>query len=166
MRSIRLPLALLLSWLFFSSHASAQVGLPLPQTRLTELNSETLLNTQDLKGKVVYLDFWASWCGPCRKSFPFMNQLQKRYGHLGLEIVAINMDKDLAAANEFLAQVPANFKLYQSQETDLAKVLKVPGLPVAYLIDREGMIVARHIGFNMRKIPGKVAEIEALLKAQ
>ena len=69
------------------------------------------LDLSAYKGKVVYLDFWASWCVPCRLSFPWMNELQQEYAGKGFTVVAVNMDHDGAAAQQFLSQMPASFKI-------------------------------------------------------
>ena len=87
------------------------------------------VGTFDLKnyqGKVVYLDFWASWCVPCRKSFPWLNQLRNRYSEKQLVIVAVNLDKEAALAADFLKQYPANFDIFYDPEGVLAKMVK-PG---------------------------------------
>src|SRR4029078_4050052 len=87
---------------------AAGVGEPAPAFALPTASGETIA-LGGLTGKVVYVDFWASWCGPCRRSFPWMNELVQRYAGQGLAIVAINVDKKRGDAERFLAQFPASF---------------------------------------------------------
>lgn len=107
-----------------------------------------------LKGKVVYLDFWASWCPPCRKSFPWMSDLQQRYGKLGLAVVAVNVDKTRDLAAKFLSEVPAAFTVAYDPDGKAADSYHVPGMPSSFIIDRTGKIQAIHIGFRNEDIPG------------
>jgi cytochrome c biogenesis protein CcmG/thiol:disulfide interchange protein DsbE len=102
----------------------------------------------DLKGKVVYLDFWASWCPPCRKSFPWMNKMEHRYGDKGLAVVAVNLDKDHELAAKFLNEVPADFTVAYDREGTVADNYHVPGMPSSFIIDRHGKVRAVHIGFR------------------
>jgi thiol-disulfide isomerase/thioredoxin len=85
------------------------------------------LRLEDLRGKVVYLDYWASWCGPCRETFPFMNELQARYRDKDFVVIAVSIDKDPAAARRFLAKYPANFVVAYDTEGTTAKTLRVQG---------------------------------------
>ena len=148
-------------WILHSNPSGAQQLIP--EVELIELQSGKKISTNDFQGKVIYLDFWASWCVPCRKSFPFMNQLRERFSSDELAIVAVNMDKDIELARQFLTQYPPNFKVYQNSDKVLSKQLDLPGLPVAYIIDRQGVIKARHIGFNERKVSKKIKQIKQLL---
>ena len=123
----------------------------------------------DLKqfyGKVVYLDFWASWCKPCRKSFPWMNDMTGRYSEQEFKIVTINLDRDPEAMHEFLARVPARFDIYHDPAGTLAEKFQLQGMPTSYLIDKSGQVVSRHIGFQTGLIAEYEAEIEALLTMQ
>ncbi len=115
------------------------------------------------KGKVVYLDFWASWCVPCRRSFPWMNKLQTQYKDQGLVVFSVNLDADKTFATQFLTEVPANFYIFYDPKGEVAKALKVRGMPSSYLIDRSGNIVSSHVGFNDKKQIEYQAEIERLL---
>jgi cytochrome c biogenesis protein CcmG/thiol:disulfide interchange protein DsbE len=101
-----------------------------------------------LKGKVVYVDFWASWCGPCKQSFPFMNELQAKYRAQGLEVVAVNLDAKRDDADKFLADVPARFTVAFDAKGDSAKRFGLKGMPSSYLIGRDGQLVAVHKGFK------------------
>lgn len=127
--------------------ASARADYPqLPDFKLPTDNGEVSQST--FKDQVVYIDFWASWCKPCLKSFPFLNELQQRYGSKGLKILAINLDKDHQAAESFLHRTPASFTVAFDEQGDIAQRFHVQGMPSSYLVDRKGYIRARHIGFR------------------
>lgn len=117
----------------------------------------------DLKGKVVYLDFWASWCKPCRKSFPWMNDMHQKYSKDGLVILAVNLDKEHKLAQQFLSQIPAQFLVTYDPEGNIAKNYKIPGMPTSYLINRAGELKIAHQGFHLDKKTSYEAEILKLL---
>ena len=123
------------------------------------------LSLQSLRGKVVYLDYWASWCAPCRQSFPFMNELQTRYGDKGLVIVAVTIDTELADVHRFLAKYPANFTIAYDPDGATAKTLALKGMPTSFVIDRHGEIVSTHIGFRELEKSKIEKKIKALLAA-
>lgn len=99
-------------------------------------------------GEVVYLDFWASWCPPCRESFPWMNDLQKQYGKQGLKIIAVNLDKDRSDVESFLTATPPGFTIAYDPDGTVAERYGVQGMPSSYLIDRNGNLRGTHIGFR------------------
>ena len=103
---------------------------------------------ESFRGKVVYLDFWASWCEPCKKSFPWMHKMKANYADLGFEIVAVNLDKDRKLADKFLKAVDVNFKIAFDQSGKTASSYKLRGMPSSYLIDRDGKVHASHVGFR------------------
>jgi thiol-disulfide isomerase/thioredoxin len=109
------------------------------------------LQLEQYHGKVVVVDFWASWCVPCRRSFPWMNDMQARYGEQGLVIVAVNVDRERAAAEQFLAEVAADFRIHYDNDGVVAEAFGVEAMPSSYVIGRDGEIVARHLGFKVRK---------------
>lgn len=121
------------------------------------------LRLADLRGKVVYLDFWASWCSPCRSTFPWMNEMQTRYGDQGLVIVAVNVDKDKAPANEFLAQLPAKFTIAYDPQGSVAGLYQIIGMPSSFLIDRDGKIQHSHSGFREKDKAGLESQIRQLV---
>jgi cytochrome c biogenesis protein CcmG/thiol:disulfide interchange protein DsbE len=121
------------------------------------------LKLSSLRGKIVYVDYWASWCVPCRRSFPWMNDMQARYRDQGLVIVAISVDMDIVAAKRFLAKTPANFVIAYDPESVTAEALDVPGMPTSFLIDRAGKIVWRHVGFREADKAGNEAKIKEQL---
>lgn len=102
----------------------------------------------DLKGKVVYLDFWASWCGPCKQSFPWMNDMQQKYGAKGLQVVGVNLDAKRPDAERFLAENPALFALAYDAKGETARQVGVKGMPTSVLIDADGKVLAVHQGFR------------------
>ena len=109
------------------------------------------LATLDLaayRGQVVYLDFWASWCAPCRRSFPFMDQLQKRYADQGLVVIAVNVDTERALATQFLREVPVDLRIAYDPKGQLAAAWQVPGMPSSFLIGRDGVPRVQHAGFR------------------
>ena len=117
----------------------------------------------DLKGQVVYLDFWASWCKPCRKSFPWMNQMQHQYAGEGLQIIAINLDTEAALAKAFLDKVPAQIPIVYDPEGKVAKDYELLGMPSSYLIDKKGKIRFSHKGFFTRTEPLYEQELVLLI---
>lgn len=118
-------------------------------------------NLAALKGKVVYVDFWASWCGPCRQSFPWMNEMQRKYGAQGLQVVGINVDARRSDADRFLSEVPASFALAFDPKGDQARKAGVKGMPTALLVGADGKVVTLHQGFREQDR----AELEATLVA-
>ena len=103
---------------------------------------------QPVEGRVLWVDFWASWCVPCRRSFPWLNSMHRKYGPEGLQIIAVNLDKDRALADAFLAEVPAEFALRFDPAGALAKQYGVQAMPSSFLIDLDGNVLATHAGFR------------------
>lgn len=115
------------------------------------------------KGEVIYLDFWASWCGPCRKSFPWMNKIEAEYKQQGFSVISINLDANKALATKFLSEMPADFTVIYDPKGKIAKHFKIQGMPSSMLIGRDGKIKSRHTGFFTKKISLYQQEIEQLL---
>ena len=117
-------------------------------------------------GKVVYLDFWASWCKPCRQSFPWMNAMQQKYSADGLVIVAVNVDEQRADADKFLQEVPASFSIVYDTEGKLAEQYGLMGMPSSFLIGKDGAVIQKHQGFFDDSPVKYEAEIRAALGTQ
>lgn len=130
---------------------------------LTELEGSPVTTMQQLQGKVVLVDFWASWCAPCRKSFPWLNTMQQQYAEAGLLILAVNEDTERAEANRFLQHVPAKFAVLYDQAGALAEQYQLPGMPSSFLIDKKGEVRYRHIGFKQADTSEYEAKIRQLL---
>jgi len=114
------------------------------------------INLEKLKGKVVYLDFWASWCDPCRKSFPWMNEMHSRFNGEDFTIVAVNLDATKSDATKFLKIVPAKFDIAYDPNGTVAEKYHLKAMPSSYLIDKNGNLVFAHKGYR----EGEAAEIE------
>jgi thiol-disulfide isomerase/thioredoxin len=118
-----------------------------------------------LHGKVVIVDFWASWCGPCKASFPAMEQLQKSYGDKGLVILAVNLDDKRAEMDAFLKKNPASFTVVRDAEKKLVAAACITSMPTSFVLDGEGKVRAIHNGFHGDGTKKHyVEEIENLLK--
>jgi cytochrome c biogenesis protein CcmG, thiol:disulfide interchange protein DsbE len=127
------------------AHA-AEVGSTAPTYSLPTAAGK--VDSASLKGKLVYVDFWASWCVPCKQSFPWMNEMQAKYGNRGLHVLAINVDGKQADADKFLALVPAKFQVAFDPAGVTPKQFAVKAMPTSYLIDGDGRVVYVHAGFR------------------
>jgi thiol-disulfide isomerase/thioredoxin len=123
------------------------------------------LDLSAYKGKVVYLDFWASWCVPCRLSFPFMTQLQQSYGPEGLVVVAVDVDKDRTKAAAFLQQMPPAFRIVYDPKGSIAQQYDFRDMPTSVLIGRDGKVHFVHSGFFPEKEGEYLMHVNSLLKA-
>ena len=141
---------------------SAQ-NLAIAQTSPSQLLKEKLKQYQ---GQVVYIDFWASWCKPCRQSFPWMNKMKSQYQTQGLRIVTINLDKESELAAEFLELNPAEFEIIYDAKGEIASQFELKGMPMSFVFDRSGEVKAAHVGFNSKKQLEYEAKIIELLKQE
>lgn len=132
---------------------------------LTASASEPTLDLARWHGKVVLVDFWASWCGPCRQSFPWLNEMQAKYGARGLVVVGVNVDREHGEAERFLQETPADFPILYDPQGALAARYEVPGMPSSYVFGRDGALVGRHIGFRKGTREEREAELVRLLGA-
>ncbi len=137
--------------------ACAMLALPLPAYTLetgTPAPAFTLsgpdgpVKLDQYRGKLVYVDFWASWCGPCRQSFPWMNEMQARYGSQGLQIVGINVDAKSDDARNFLSTTPARFAIAFDPSGATPRAYGVKGMPSSVLIGPDGKVLYEHSGFR------------------
>ena len=141
------------------------MGTPSPAFALPDAGGQSV-SLESLRGPVVYVDFWASWCGPCRRSFPWMNDMAQKYGDRGFKVVAINVDKRRADADKFLAQVPANFTIVFDPAGTAPTAWAVTGMPSSYLVDAKGNVVATESGFADERKADLEGRIKALLPAR
>ncbi|SRR6266540_838035 len=117
-----------------------------------------------LKGKIVVVDFWASWCGPCRRTFPLMEELHHRFSKQGLLILAINEDKSRPAMEEFLRLYPVTFSVVRDAKKKLAAAVNVPSLPTSYVVNRDGKVHSIQTGEQIiQNRKAFIKEVERLL---
>jgi thiol-disulfide isomerase/thioredoxin len=116
-----------------------------------------------LKGKVVYLDFWASWCGPCKASFPILDKWQREFAAKGFTVLAVSEDEKPEAMKAFLAKTKVSFPVVRDAARKLAAAADVSAMPTSFLLDRTGKIRHVHTGFRNRDESTLAAQITALL---
>lgn len=139
--------------------SAAEQGDAIPDCTLTATDG-TVLNFKQFQGKVLYVDFWASWCGPCAKSFPFMNSLNQEFKESGLEMIAVNLDEKSSDAQDFISQNPAGFTIAADAHEQCATDIGLKAMPSTYLVDREGRIRHIHLGFK----PEEAAQLKTLVR--
>jgi thiol-disulfide isomerase/thioredoxin len=131
----------------WSAHACAlEPGKPAPGFELNGLDGAVRLDKY--QGKLVYLDFWASWCGPCRQSFPWMNEMQAKYGAQGLQVIGVSLDARTDDARGFLATTPARFVVAFDPNGLTPRNYGIRGMPSSVLIGPDGKVVFEHAGFR------------------
>jgi len=139
-------------------------GNPAPQFDLPVFGAEQRhIALTSLRGKVVMLDFWASWCGPCRQSFPLYEQLRSELPAQDFTLLAINLDEVSAGPAAFLEEHPVSYTSLADPEGDVAKAFGLIGMPSAFLIDRDGIVRKRHTGFKPADIESLRSEIRDLI---
>ena len=146
--SARVGLALAFALIAAPAAQAATTGEQAPPCSAPALDGRQKIDVADYRGKVVYLDFWASWCAPCRDSFPFMNELQKDFASKDLQIVAVSVDKTAEDAHRFLERIPAQFTVVLDTAASCPAAYRLQGMPSSYVIDRSGTVRAVHVGFH------------------
>ena len=135
---------------------------PAPDFKLEGQQKQIKLS--DYRGQIVYLDFWASWCQPCRKSFTWMNKMQSLYGKEGFKVIAINLDESRQKADKFLQQIPADFDVAFDPRGNTAETYKVKAMPSSYLIDKHGNVIHANLGFRGKDEEKLEAKIRNLIR--
>jgi len=142
------PLALTAALMGAVSVAQAgTVNAPAPDFTL-ESRSGKNLRLEDFRGEVVMLNFWASWCGPCRQEMPLMNGLYDQYKDLGFTILAVNVDENRDEALRFLDAVPVNYPVLYDPESSVSELYEVQAMPTTVMIDRDGTARYVHLGYQ------------------
>ncbi len=143
-----------------SSFAHLEGDVPPPQCKLTTLDGKNAQDWSTLKGQVVYVDFWASWCPPCIQSFSFMTQLTHDFKEKGLHVIGVNLDEDQQDAKDFLIQHPVNFSVLMDETKQCAQDFGVIAMPSTYIIDKNGLVRHIHRGFRT----GEADKLRHLIK--
>lgn len=154
--TIVLLLALFISKQIFADYPKA------PDFELQTRNGTIQLSS--LQGKVVYVDFWASWCRPCKTSFPWMIEMKEKFSDMNFEIIAINLDTNKTLADEFIDSQKINFPVAFDPQAQTAEIYGVEGMPSSFLIDPQGNLRLRYTGFWNKSKNEKEKIIHDLLK--
>ena len=156
--------ALLLAFGLLPGRALAvEPGQPAPSFSARALDGESMLSLGAYKGKVVFLDFWASWCGPCQTAMPLIESLRNEFSADQFQVLAVNVDQDPAKAREFLSRRKVGYPSVSDPEGRLPSTYGLKTMPTSYLIDRNGVVRAVHAGFRASDLDGLRGEIRALL---
>lgn len=163
MPSPRLRVSLALFALLFCSTAwTVEVNQVAPEVELPQVGQEKSLRLTSLRGKIVYVDFWASWCPPCRKSLPLFNVLRNQYAD-HFEVFAINVDEELDEAMDFLKKYPVDYPVLLDPQYKSAKAYGLKGMPTGYLLDQNGKITAIHQSFKVKDMQKLEAQVKSLV---
>jgi len=158
----KLTVATLLAGTFCNAPAALKVGDSFPDLAGFQLEGKL---PPDRAGKVVIVDFWASWCGPCKESFPAMNELQKKYADKGLVIIAVNEDEEKSDMQDFLKDNAATFNVVRDARQKLVSVAGIQTMPSSFVLGDDGKVRFTHTGFHGAATRKEYEEqIEALLK--
>ncbi len=130
-----------------ATEAAADPRGPAPEFRLP-LRGGKDMSLSQLRGQVVMLNFWASWCGPCRQEMPLLESIQKKYKPLGFTMVGVNVEPDSAQAEKFLKQTPISFPVAYDRDSSVSKLFRVKGMPSTVIIDRKGNTRMIHQGYK------------------
>jgi peroxiredoxin len=127
--------------------AANPTGAPAPPFTLAAKGGSNVSLAQ-YKGQVVMLNFWASWCGPCRQEMPLLESIYKKYNKLGFTLIGVNVEPDSNAANEWLKQTPVSFPILYDKDSKVSKMYDVAGMPSTVIIDRSGKVRVLHRGYK------------------
>jgi peroxiredoxin len=117
-------------------------------------NSGKNVKLSELRGQVILLNFWASWCGPCRQEMPLLEKLQKRYSALGFTVLGVNVEEDPSKAKTLLKDISVSFPILFDTQNKVSKQYKVSAMPSTVMIDRDGNMRYLHKGYK----PGDEAQ--------
>lgn len=127
--------------------AANPTGAPAPQFTLTA-RSGANVSLGQYKGQVVMLNFWASWCGPCRQEMPLLDSIYSKYKRMGFTLIGVNVEPDSKSANDWLKQTPVSFPILYDKESKVSKMYDVEGMPSTVIIDRAGKVRVLHRGYK------------------
>ncbi len=164
MNTRRLSKLMLMVFIILPFSVSAiSVGDTVPSFKARTIDGSKSLALEDYRGKVVLLDFWASWCPPCLKSLPKYNDLRREIGTTDFEIVAVNVDENTDDAKKFLQKHPVSYPVAKDPKGILPGVFGVKAMPTSYLIDKNGVVQYVHAAFKDGDMEKIKAEIEKLI---
>ena len=143
--------------------AAVDTNSPAPDFTLPAQSGKPIELAQ-YKGQVVMLNFWASWCGPCRQEMPLLDSIYKKYGKLGFTMVGVNVEPDTKAANDWLKQTPVTFPILYDTDSKVSKLYGVSGMPSTVIVDRKGTVRMIHRGSKPGDEEEYLSSIRALMR--
>ncbi len=150
---------LLSIYLLASTAMAEEISGPAPNFTLKSRSGENL-KLSEYRGEVVMINFWASWCGPCRQEMPLLEQLYTRYSPLGFTILGINVEEDSKLAEKLLEEIPVNFPILFDTENAVSEKYNVVAMPSTIMVDRDGNMRYLHLGY----MPGYEVDYEKQIK--
>lgn len=126
--------------------------------------SGDMVSLEQLKGQVVMINFWASWCGPCRQEMPLLDQMHKRYSSLGFTLLGVNVEANTKDAERWLAETPVSFPVLFDKDSKVSQMYQVSAMPSTVFIDRKGHVRYLHRGYKPGDESEYLNQIRALLK--
>lgn len=139
------------------------VGQKAPDFIAPSLQDAAVVKSADYRGKVLYVDFWASWCGPCVQAFPLLEQLRTELKADGFEVIGVNVDNDISDAKDFMRKHVVSFPLVRPVGDEVPTAFGLEGMPYGVVIDRNGVVRSLHIGLRASKMPELKKQIRELL---
>jgi peroxiredoxin len=143
--------------------ATLQTGAPAPAFQLNS-NAGKPMALADFRGQIVLLNFWASWCGPCRQEMPILEQLNRQYHGKGVTLLGVNVEPDSAAAVAWLKATPVTFPILFDTESKVSSLYEVAGMPNTVIIDRKGLVRYIHRGYSAGAENDYLNQIRALIR--
>jgi peroxiredoxin len=143
--------------------AAVDTNSPAPDFTLNAQSGKPVELTQ-FKGQVVMLNFWASWCGPCRQEMPLLDSIYKKYGKLGFTMIGVNVEPDSKAANDWLKQTPVTFPILYDTDSKVSKLYGVSGMPSTVIVDRKGTVRMIHRGYKPGDEEEYLSSIRSLMR--
>lgn len=143
--------------LFMLLLAAATPGQPAPPLAASALRGAPV-SLERLRGRVVIVDFWASWCEPCRRAFPTLNALSARYGERGLTVVGVSVDDEAASARRFVDELRPTFPIVHDATHQIAERWSPPSMPTTYVVGRDGRVIAALTGEDIQQLEARVLD--------
>lgn len=146
------------------ARAADVIGQPAPAFALPARGGGAPMSLAALRGQVVMINFWASWCGPCREEFPLLDQMYARYRPMGFTLLGVNVEPEAKDAEGFLIKTPVKFPILFDRDNSLSKLYRVDGMPSTVLIDRKGVLRWMHRGYKTGDENEYLDQLRALLR--
>jgi peroxiredoxin len=143
--------------------ANVDMNAVAPDFTLNAQGGKSVALTQ-FKGQVVMLNFWASWCGPCRQEMPLLDSIYKKYSKLGFTMIGVNVEPDSKAANDWLKQTPVTFPILYDTDSKVSKLYGVSGMPSTVIVDRKGTVRMIHHGYKPGDEEEYLSSIRSLMR--